>query len=112
MKFRAPLKTPSTKVQTDLSSCLQVQCPPTPNGLQGEAAGGSGGGEWGETLQSSQYNIRGFSPVMMTDVSPGPPQEGHTDTILLEILQRKGVGAQNLIVTFISDLWDQSLESE
>lgn len=48
----------------------------------------------------------------MTDVSPGPPQEAHTDTILLETLQRKGVGAQNLIVTFISDPRDQSLESE
>lgn len=66
----------------------------------------------GGTLQSSQCNIRGFSPVTTMDVSPGPPQEGHTDTILLEILQGKGVGAQNLMVTFISGPRDQRPKRE
>lgn len=53
---------------------------------------------------------------MMMDVSPGLPQEGPTvlctDTILLEFPQRKGVGTENLIVTFISDPRDQGLEGE
>lgn len=54
--------------------------------------------------------------MMPTDVSPRPPQEGaaalSTDTILPEFLQREGMGAENLMVTFISDPRDQGPEGE
>lgn len=54
--------------------------------------------------------------MTMTDVSPGPPQERlavfYTDTILLDFLLREGVGAENLIMTFISDPRDQGPEGE
>ena len=52
----------------------------------------------------------------MTDVSPGPPQEGPTlftqIPSSLEFLQREGVGTEHFLVAFISDPRDPGLESE
>lgn len=44
--------------------------------------------------------------------SSGRTRALYTDPILLEFLQREGVGTGNLMVTFTSDPRDQGLESE
>lgn len=99
------------------SSVLSPDGPPGDGSWRSRGGGGRRGlSHYGCRPRSSQYTIRGFSQGMMTDVSPGPPQEGptvlYTDTISLEFLQRKGGGTENLIVTFISDPRDQGPEGE